>query len=188
MPSLYLFFFVSAERLRMQYTGQTQLNIFNNTVINTFPRGSPPPSKREISQIFSVDCFGAQGDHNPFWNTNNPLLGDENGIAGYQSIVLSNYSARVQLLDVTPDLNGTFSCVSNRSGLFSQFFLTAGELSILYYIYSLLLTVHISDVQPHGCCLVIFFPLCYSLFIREPLCEACVTSSCYSAGRRSCKT
>ena len=116
----------------MQYTGQTQLNIFNNTVINTFARGSPPPSKRQISRTFSVDCFGAQGDHNPFWSTNNPLLGDENGITGYQSIVLSNYSARVQLLAVTPGLNGTFSCVSNRSGLFSQFFLTAGELSIYY--------------------------------------------------------
>ena len=129
----------------MQYTGQTQLNIFNNTVVNTFPRGSPPPSKREISQIFSVDCFGAQGDHNPFWNTNNPLLDDENGNAGYQSIVLSNYSARVQLLAVIPGFNGTFSCVSNRSGLFSQFFLTTGELCIL--INSLLLTVHISDVH-----------------------------------------
>ena len=153
----------------MQYTGQTQLNIFNNTVINTFPRGSPPPSKREISRIFSVDCFGAQGDHNPFWSTNNPLLDDENGIAGYQSIVLSNYSARVQLLAVTPGFNGTFSCVSNRSGLFSQFFLTAGEFSILYYIYSLLLTVHISDVQSHGCCLVIFFPIfCYFSLLENP--------------------
>lgn len=168
----------------MQYTGQTQLNIFNNTVINTFPRGSPPPSKREISRIFSVDCFGAQGDHNLFWSTNNPLLDDEDGIAGYQSIVVSNYSARVQLLDVTPGFNGTFSCVSNRSGLFSQFFLTAGEFSILY---SLLLTVHISDVQSHGCC-NIFSHFLLLLIIRESLCEACITSSCYSIGRRSCKT
>ena len=121
---------VSAERLRMQHTDQTELNIFNNTVINTFPRASPPPSKREIRRIFSVDCFGAQGDHNPFWSTNNPLLGDENGIVGYESIVLSNYSARVELQAVTPGFNGTFSCVSNRSGLFSQFFLTTGELNI----------------------------------------------------------
>jgi len=112
------FFVVSAERLRMQYTNQTQLNILNNTVINTFFRGLPPP--------FSVDCFGAQGDHNPFWSTS----GDENGVTGYQSIVLSNYSTRVELQAVTPGLNGTFSCVSNRSGLFSQFFLTTGELSI----------------------------------------------------------
>ena len=117
--SFYQFFFVvSAERLRMQYTNQTQLNILNNTVINTFFRGLPPP--------FSVDCFGAQGDHNPFWSTS----GDENGVTGYQSIVLSNYSTRVELQAVTPGLNGTFSCVSNRSGLFSQFFLTTGELSI----------------------------------------------------------
>ena len=123
-------FVVSAERLRMQYTDQTELNIFNNTVINTFPRASPPPSKREISRIFSVDCFGAQRDHNTFWSTNNPLLDDENEIVGYESIVLSNYSARVELQAVTPGFNGTFSCVSNRSGLFSQFFLTTGELSI----------------------------------------------------------
>jgi len=71
---------------------------------------------------FSVDCFGAQGDHNPVWKTDNPLLGDETGAivadsGSGVSALLSNYSARFQLFLVTPEVNGTYSCVSQRSGL-----------------------------------------------------------------------
>ena len=127
---------VSTERIRLQYTDveEIEVNILNNTVINSFP--IRPRSKREVGGfngvLFSVDCFGAQGDHNPVWRTDNPLLGDENGAIAPDngrglSQLLSNYSARFQLVSVAPDVNGTYSCVSQRSGLLSQFFLTIGE-------------------------------------------------------------
>ena len=126
--NFFFYFLISAERLRLQYTNSEETQVFNNTYINSFIILAR--SKREIS--FSVDCFGAQGDHNPVWKTDNPMLGDETGAivadsGSGVSALLSNYSARFQLFLVTPEVNGTYSCVSQRSGLISQFFLTTGE-------------------------------------------------------------
>ena len=100
---------LTAERIRM-LTASSEVSIRNNTVVNRFPapegelgsafgEGLPDLDLRSIGSL-SVNCVATQGDHQPVWTSNNPVITDvtgdvlDPGLGLNGQIVISNYTTR----------------------------------------------------------------------------------------------
>ena len=140
-----------AERMRLEYQ-PAHLKVFNNTVINYYGRNlNFNHKKRGAVPLFeiglSIDCLASQGDHLPFWFTTNIMLGGDDGIiqeegqnGSYGQEILSNYVARLSFQDndyyeyydyyyeyfSDGQFEGTYQCVSAKSGLSQEFYFTTG--------------------------------------------------------------
>ena len=120
------------------------LRIFNNTVINQLgeglgdgesPTSSMPLSKRgsPLQDTLYVDCMASQGDHEPVWVTDNPIVrGDTNIIPAesedsYEARALSDYVTRLSFEYFDPHFEGVYMCLSGRSNAFVEIYITRGE-------------------------------------------------------------
>lgn len=141
-----------AERMRLEYQ-PAHLKVFNNTVINYYrnlnfnhkKRGAIPTPEIGLS----IDCLASQNDHLPFWVTTNTMLGGDEGVVleesrngSYGQEILSNYVARLSFQSndyyeyyeyyyeytyfSDGQFEGTYRCVSAKSGLSQEFYLTTG--------------------------------------------------------------
>ena len=131
------------DRIRVHHTISAAEIIHNNTVINSFPPStSPPRFKREVGGPPSgsppplpttgcslyIECTTSQGDHIPVWFNETGVVPSDGGDAyGYEAISTSDYTAMLLFYCVTPVVTGTYSCVSQLSGLFTQFYATPGK-------------------------------------------------------------
>ena len=132
------------ENVRLQHQS-TQLKIYSNTVINYFSTACiyminytgpfRAHNKRTVgSPYLAVDCLASQGNNQPVWITTNSLIGGNNGIVDelsqaliYGQDVLSSYVARLTFTHMDDQFAGTYTCVSEASGLFQTFYLTTGS-------------------------------------------------------------
>lgn len=154
-----------ADLMRLQHRS-SQIEIFNNTVINYFvDQIDQPRQKRQEFPTFSnlnVICIAVEGDHIPVWITDNPSVVDDNGdLPVDESNVVSarrltDYTAGLFISTITErsDINGTYQCISEESGLFTQFYLSLGEYLASLHNQNhktLTLTVYSPQIPMHVC-------------------------------------
>ena len=134
-------------RLMVQQSEGFRQPVLNNTVINTIPQQSlskraafdysyespPDYDYPNFPNGLTLDCSGSQGDHMTRWRTDNVALGQgENGEVSTEALygcqqLLSNYTTRLEFAFVLPEFIGNYFCVSEVSGLSTQFLLTLGK-------------------------------------------------------------
>lgn len=139
--------------MRLQHQS-TQLKIYSNTVINYFSttyiyvinftgpfrfhnkRTADSPTE----PCLVVDCLASQGNNQPVWITTNSLIGGNDGVVEelsqtwiYGQEVLSNYVARLTFINMDDQYTGTYTCISEASGLFQTFHLTTGSHEYLVF-------------------------------------------------------
>ena len=138
------------------------LKIINNTVINNFQDFIPDrkreadypnyprdyntnyyneydytPDCLENTGDLMIRCSASQGYERPVWTTDNQIVGGEGGVIPeegetFRQTILSNYTAGFFIESISAAANGMYSCVSQTSGAFAQFYLTVGKLQLFY--------------------------------------------------------